>query len=109
MSNQDPPAKRTVLPFYRKKEWFRARALVLRRDDFSCVFCGADVKERGKSRVDHIIPYKERPDLGLEMNNLRTLCASCDNSRHAYDRAKSIVKKKPTGTDGAPLGESGWV
>lgn len=29
--------------------------------------------------VDHIIPYRERPDLGLDDSNLRALCWQCHN------------------------------
>ena len=29
--------------------------------------------------VDHIIPYRERPDLGLVDSNLRALCWQCHN------------------------------
>jgi len=29
--------------------------------------------------VDHVIPFKERPDLGLDPENLRSLCTPCHN------------------------------
>ena len=70
-------------PFYKTKDWYRARAKTLLRDNYACVFCGASVRGKRQSRVDHILPRADRPDLALDLGNLRTLCPSCDNKRHA--------------------------
>ena len=61
-------------PFYRSKDWFRARAKVLARDNYQCVFCRVSVRGKGLGIVDHIQPRKKRPDLSLELSNLQTLC-----------------------------------
>jgi 5-methylcytosine-specific restriction endonuclease McrA len=73
--------------FYQTKDWYRIRALVLRRDEHCCVVCFNSVRGKGRARVDHIKTLKEYPELGLDINNLRTLCVSCDNKRHSEKRS----------------------
>lgn len=79
---QPRPVKKTD-PFYLSESWRNLRGFVLRRDRWRCVLCGAKVHAKGASRVDHIKPRRERPDLSLDPANLRTLCTRCDNQRHA--------------------------
>ena len=66
--------------FYSSKPWFKTRSKVLKRDEYRCVLCNDSVYGKGMARIDHY-PHskKDRPDLALDMNNLRTLCAKCDN------------------------------
>lgn len=90
---------------YKTEQWRKVRLMALKRDHYACVMCGCDVRGKGLSRVDHIIPVKQRPDLALALANLRTLCAPCDNRRHSE---KGLGKERPlTGDDGFPVG-SGW-
>jgi 5-methylcytosine-specific restriction endonuclease McrA len=65
--------------FYLSKPWFKARAKVLKRDNYQCVICNNSVYGKGAARIDHY-PHskKDRPDLALEISNLRTLCVQCD-------------------------------
>lgn len=53
--------------------------------------------ERGKlvdaTVVDHIRSIEERPDLRLEMSNLRSLCTSCHNARTAADQGFNKGKR----------------
>lgn len=42
--------------------------------------------------VDHIVPYRERPDLGLDDTNLRALCWQCHN------RIGKKIREKDGGT-----------
>jgi 5-methylcytosine-specific restriction endonuclease McrA len=51
--------------------------------------------------VHHIIPRKERPDLELVMDNLRSLCATCHEEHHPERRAKA---KRKTEAQRAPAG-----
>ena len=69
-------------PFYLSEAWRDIRISVLRRDRWRCVMCGAKVHHKGMARVDHITPRRQAPELALRMDNLRTLCPSCDNKRH---------------------------
>lgn len=70
-------------PFYSLPEWRALRAKALARAHWKCEFCDQPVHEPGASRVDHIKTRKHHPDLALVLGNLRVLCASCDNRRHA--------------------------
>ena len=57
--------------------------------------------ERGKivaaTVVDHIISIEERPDLRLEMTNLRSLCKGCHDARtaadHGFNRGKRVTAR----------------
>ncbi|MFN3955104.1 MAG: HNH endonuclease [Pararhodobacter sp.] len=53
--------------------WKRLRWIILRRDGFACVQCGA----KGRLEVDHIKPVRDAPELSFEPGNLQTLCPSC--------------------------------
>jgi 5-methylcytosine-specific restriction enzyme A len=44
-----------------------------RRDGFHCQQCGA----RGRLEVHHLRPVRTHPELGFDLANLITLCASC--------------------------------
>lgn len=65
--------------FYQSPEWRALRKLALKRDHYRCVLCGASLLKLGRSRVDHILPRRARPDLALVLANLRSLCSLCDN------------------------------
>jgi len=62
--------------FYHRRPWQRVRAIVLRRQPL-CVECQRLGRVTVATLVDHIIPYRERPDLGLTLSNLRPLCHAC--------------------------------
>jgi 5-methylcytosine-specific restriction endonuclease McrA len=89
--------------FYSGREWLAIRAKALARDQYSCVMCGASVRAKGASRVDHIHPVKSHPHLKLELSNLRTLCPACDNRRHIQDKLGHKPKDiQSIGLDGFP-------
>lgn len=76
------------LPFYHTAAWKRVRALALARDGGMCQDCmdrfraGYGFKPRRAEMVHHIIPISERPDLALELSNLRSLCNICHAQEH---------------------------
>jgi HNH endonuclease len=65
--------------------WKKLRKAVRARDGHECLHCGKRAKYN-QLHVDHIIPWKERPDLTFDINNLQTLCASCHSTKHAEAR-----------------------
>jgi 5-methylcytosine-specific restriction protein A len=69
--------------FYSTTEWATLRRRALDRDHWRCVLCGANLHGFGRSRVDHVRPRSEAPELALVLANLRSLCPPCDNARHA--------------------------
>ena len=43
---------------------------------------GYGVRPNRAELVHHMIPLEERPDLALDLDNLRSLCSECHNRRH---------------------------
>ena len=75
-------------PFYHSKSWKAVRQQRLEIDGGWCVECMAEV-ERGERRkprratmVHHVIPITERPDLALDVSNMRSLCDMHHNREH---------------------------
>ena len=64
--------------FYGTAAWVNLRAMVLSQSPI-CVECERLGRVTLATVVDHIIPFKERPDLGMTIENLRPLCSSCHN------------------------------
>jgi 5-methylcytosine-specific restriction endonuclease McrA len=87
--------------FYSTKAWIALRKQVLVRDNYCCVLCGDSVKGYKRSRVDHVVPRKVRPELALSIGNLRTLCVPCD-LRYDNARANNVRPIVRVGVDGLP-------
>ena len=81
-------------PFYHRKEWKRIREMALQRDGGMCRDCmdrmqlETGYRPRRATMVHHIIPRSERPDLELDLDNLRSLCAECHEKNHPEKRNK---------------------
>lgn len=78
------PARHT---FYGTSEWkdFREKALeVLGR---RCVICGATER----IELDHIQSVEDRPDLALEITNVRPLCKPCHSRKTMTDSINKRV------------------
>ena len=94
--------------FYRSDAWRTLRLVALRRDGWRCTVCGRSVAGRGEARVDHIKRRKDRPDLELELSNIRVLCPSCDNQSHREKATGNTNREerfviRGCGPDGWPL------
>jgi 5-methylcytosine-specific restriction endonuclease McrA len=59
------------------KQWRSLRTRVFRRDRFTCVYCGSDV--RRAPQCDHVVPLARGGKTALE--NLATSCKSCNSSK----------------------------
>lgn len=62
-------------------EWSKVRFRHLHHHP-DCVVCGAKA-----THVDHIKSVRERPDLRLDPNNLRSMCGPCHSRRTARDQS----------------------
>ena len=88
------------LPFYHSAAWKRVRAVALQRDGGMCQDCmdrlraGYGIKPNRAQMVHHIIPLSERPDLALNLSNLRSLCSECHNRAHP-ERRQAKEKTQP--------------
>ena len=90
-------------PFYGTEDWKRTRKAVLVRDRYTCVVCGTYLfMQKHRLRVDHVIERRERPDLALVMDNLRTLCVGCDAIRHRLKGGGGVVGCDAGGVPLAP-------
>jgi len=70
--------------FYSTVVWRRFRDHYLIMHPL-CVDCEEEGDIEPAVVVDHIKPFKERPDLGLDEDNVRGLCRRHDNKRR-HDR-----------------------
>ena len=43
---------------------------------------GISIRPHRADMVHHVIPVEERPDLALNLSNLRSLCNECHNKEH---------------------------
>jgi len=95
---------------YKTPEWEKLRLHVLRRDSWTCKFCGQlclGKKRNGHSPVvDHIKTVREHPELAMDPFNLRILCRACDNKRHS-EKGKGGIDVPQVSADGFPE-ESDW-
>ena len=91
--------------FYNSKEWYKIRAIVLKRDRYRCRFCGRSVNGKGLSRVDHIKKRVDYPELSLDANNLQVLCSKCHESVKTRDEANPNRGCNPDGTPIDPNNE----
>ena len=57
------------------QRWKNQRALVLKRDEYICHYCGGEA-----TQVDHVISRKQGG--GHELENLVACCASCNSHIH---------------------------
>jgi 5-methylcytosine-specific restriction enzyme A len=68
-------------------DWRRTRNQHLHIEPL-CRICKARGYITPANTVDHIIPITERPDLRLDHDNLRSLCATCHNQLSDTQRVK---------------------
>jgi len=66
------PQPKKVDQFYRSPEWRAQQKACLKRDNYTCVECGAPA-----TIADHII--SRRKGGADALHNLRSLCRACDN------------------------------
>ena len=64
----------------RYRRYLRLRFEVFKRDNFTCQYCGRNVKEDGvKLHCDHIIPQSKGGE--DNMKNLITSCMECNSGK----------------------------
>ena len=63
--------------FYHKPAWRRVRLLALQRDNYLCQKCMRRKKITPATEVHHIKELEDYPELGLELDNLESLCWQC--------------------------------
>lgn len=87
-------------PFYHSDEWKKVRAAALERDAGMCCDCmdkfraGYGRKPRRATMVHHLQSIEERPDLALDLANLRSLCDACHNKKHPEKGRRQAEPKR---------------
>lgn len=66
-----------AIKFYNSKAWETCRHIRLKRDFYLCQECLRQNKITVYDVVHHIKPYKDYPELALDVDNLISLCHSC--------------------------------
>lgn len=95
--------------FYNSKPWKQKRIMILQRDHYQCQDCVFRLKEaavqgaqlepadrmiRSAEEVHHIKELREYPELGLDDDNLISLCVHCHNKRHGRYIKRFMKRKK---------------
>lgn len=73
--------------FYASAPWRKLRARKLRIDPL-CADCEAKGQIEPAVAVDHVLDRRDRPDLELDIDNLRSLCVPCHNRKTALTRRR---------------------
>ncbi len=64
-------------------EYLEWKYAVIKRDDYTCVWCG--IKSR-KIHVDHIKSFASYPELRFDVSNGRVLCIPCHKKTDTWGR-----------------------
>jgi hypothetical protein len=67
------------------KQWKKQRERVLRRDNYTCMYCGQEA-----TQVDHIIPRKRGG--GHDLDNLVACCAPCNSRKGALEEGVFLTQ-----------------
>ena len=88
--------------FYHSSPWKAARKARLEIDGGMCTECMAEfergerLKPRRATMVHHLQPIKERPDLALDLDNMRSLCDMHHNREHPEKGGQGKASHKQT-------------
>lgn len=74
--------------FLKSKYWKNIRIEVLKRDKFTCVYCGV----KDNLQVHHLT-YKNHYKEHKNLQDLITLCDKCHNSEHQWEVKKNELLK----------------
>lgn len=75
------------------RRWTAARELVLRRDDCTCLYCGASVYDTPGIvlEADHVVPFCEG-GAEYDLDNVATSCFAC-NRAHGGARKPAHIEE----------------
>lgn len=68
------------------------RFRILKRDNYTCRYCGKNAEDGVKLEIDHVISLKDGGD--NESENLITSCFNCNRGKSATSEVRVIKKEK---------------
>ena len=71
--------------FYHSSAWLRLRRVKLARNGL-CELCIREKRVAVASHVHHVQDLVLHPELGLNLDNLQSLCHACHSRLHAFGR-----------------------
>ena len=87
-------------PFYHSAAWKKARRARLLADNYMCTKCMEEFRRGERMRpmpatmVHHVLPITERPDLALDIDNMRSLCDMHHNREHPEKGGRGRARPK---------------
>jgi 5-methylcytosine-specific restriction endonuclease McrA len=81
MNNNNPPDERAYKDKLKDFKWIRARAFILKRDDYTCQHCGMKYDWGATLQVHHLSYHGENP-WDSPPSALITLCRRCHEKAH---------------------------
>lgn len=79
------------MKFYNSSLWRKLRLRIIKKYNHECQYCKREGKVGKAEYVHHIQHLKDRPDLGLDENNLIPLCFMHHELEHP-ERQKEFNK-----------------
>lgn len=77
------------------RAWRRLRDKVVREEPL-CWLRFEGICTTYSTTADHIVPFRQRPDLGMTRSNHRGACKPCNQARGQTPLASLNVDKRPT-------------
>ena len=83
-------------PFYTTAAWVKTRNYVMARDNHLCQWCLRDNRLASADLVHHIKHLYKFPELGLDTENLISLCEICHGKAHRrrWKNPSKTVKRR---------------
>ena len=79
--------------FYKSKLWNKVRENALRRDNYLCCNCGRPAEV--VHHIEHLsLANVNDPNISLNLNNLRSLCADCHFEEHRGEHCRGRINKE---------------
>ena len=79
---------------YASKEWKLLRELVLKRDGYKCVRCGAENSFKNPLQAEHKLSKAYHPELAFDLSNIITLCLRCHKRTLTWKSGSKKVGRK---------------
>ena len=104
-----------VRPGY-PKDWKRLAKRILERDQYTCQWCGEDLKQRGITpSVDHIVSLKDGRAEGWtdqqlhDPSNLAAACRSCNSSRRGHGPPQRLRRSSNAISEANDRPRAAWM